>query len=242
MRRTTLISLAVLLLACDKSTDAPAADTKAPEAKPEAKAKPEPAANADAKPDAAAVAKAPIAADAKAEVGKPAPDFTLSDVDGKPHSLSEYKGKTVVLEWFNPQCPFVNHAHTEGSLVTMAKDETAKDVVWLAINSGAPGKQGHGVEANNTGKDKFKLDHPILLDESGAVGHAYGAEKTPHVYLINGEGTLLYRGAIDNAPFGEVDGGGDKVNYLGTALEELRGGKPASTAETPAYGCTVKYG
>jgi peroxiredoxin len=240
MRRTTLISLAVLLLACDKSTDAPAADTKAPEAKPDASAQADAA--KDSKPGAKHDAAPAIAVDAKAEVGKPAPEFTLSDVDGKPHSLSEYKGKTVVLEWFNPQCPFVNHAHTEGSLVTMAKDETAKDVVWLAINSGAPGKQGHGVEANNTGKDKFKLEHPILLDETGAVGHAYGAEKTPHVYLINAEGTLLYRGAIDNAPFGEVDGGGDTVNYLSKALEELRGGKPVSTAETPAYGCTVKYG
>lgn len=240
MRRTTLISLAVLLLACDKSTDAPAADTKAPEAKPDASAQADAA--KDSKPGAKPDAAPAIAVDAKAEVGKPAPEFTLSDADGKPHSLSEYKGKTVVLEWFNPQCPFVNHAHTEGSLVTMAKDETAKDVVWLAINSGAPGKQGHGVEANNTGKDKFKLEHPILLDETGAVGHAYGAEKTPHVYLINAEGTLLYRGAIDNAPFGEVDGGGDTVNYLSKALEELRGGKPVSTAETPAYGCTVKYG
>ncbi len=237
MRRATLLSLAVLLLACDKSSEAPPADTKAPAAK----SSPEPAAApADAK--AADANAAPIATDAKAVVGQPAPDFTLTGLDGKAHALSEYRGKTVVLEWFNPQCPFVNHAHTEGSLVSMAKDETAKGVVWLAINSGAPGKQGHGPEANTEGKSKYGLEHPILMDETGAVGQAYGAEKTPHVYLIDASGTLLYRGAIDNAPFGEVDGGGAKVNYLGAALEEVRGGQTVTTAETPAYGCTVKYG
>lgn len=230
MRRATLLSLAVLLLACDKSGETPPADTKTPQPTAEPKAK------ADAK------AEPPIAADARAEVGEPAPDFTLSDTDGKTHTLSALRGKTVVLEWFNPQCPFVNHAHTEGSLVSMAKDETEKGVVWLAINSGAPGKQGHGLEANTEGKTKFGLEHPILLDETGAVGHAYGAEKTPHVFLIDGAGTLLYRGAIDNAPFGEVDGEGETINYLGRALEALRGGQAVGTPETPAYGCTVKYG
>ncbi|MCR9164175.1 MAG: thioredoxin family protein [bacterium] len=234
MRRTTVLSLAVLLLACDKSTDATTADAKAPGATPEADAR-----GADAEP---APAKPAIAAGAKAEVGKPAPDFTLRDTDGVSHTLSAYAGKTIVLEWFNPQCPFVKHAHTEGSLVTMAKDETAKEVVWLAVNSGAPGKQGHGAEANTEGKTTFGLQHPILLDETGAVGRAYGAQKTPHVYLIDAEGTLRYRGAIDNAPFGEVDGGGETVNYLGAALEELRAGTPVSTAETPPYGCSVKYG
>ena len=239
MRRTTLLSLAVLLLACDKSGDAPASDTKAPQAKAEPNAEQDAKAEPDAKPEPAAP---PIAADAHAEVGKPAPEFTLTDVDGKAHTLSSYRGKTVVLEWFNPQCPFVNHAHTEGSLVSMAKDETAKGVVWLAINSGAPGKQGHGPEANIEGKTKFGLEHPILLDETGAVGHAYGAEKTPHVFLIDPSGTLLYRGAIDNAPFGEVDGEGETINYLGEALQALRAGQAVGTPETPAYGCTVKYG
>lgn len=235
MRRASLLSLAVLLLACDKSSDAPAADTKAPEASADAK----PAAKPDTKADKPA--ETPAEGE-QAAVGKPAPDFTLPDLAGQDVKLSSFRGKTVVLEWFNPNCPFVNNAHAEGSLKTMAKDETAQGVVWLAINSGAPGKQGHGVEANTVGAKTFALEHPILLDESGAVGRSYGAQKTPHVYLIDGAGTLVYRGAIDNAPFGEVDGGGALVNYLAGALAELRGGKPITTAETPPYGCTVKYG
>ena len=236
MRRTPLLSFAVLLLACDKPAEPPATDTKAPAAKAESKD----ASKAEVEP--ATDTEPPVAADANAEVGKSAPDFTLTDIDGKAHTLSAYRGKSVVLEWFNPQCPFVRHAHTEGTLVSMAKDETAKGVVWLAINSGAPGKQGHGPEANTKGKTEFGLEHPILLDETGAVGHAYGAEKTPHVFLIDPSGTLLYRGAIDNAPFGEVDGGGETVNYLGQALEAQRAGQAVGTPETPAYGCTVKYG
>lgn len=203
---------------------------------------------ADGKTEAAAAPKAdppavapPIAADAQAAVGSAAPDFTLTDVAGKTHTLAEYRGKTVVLEWFNPHCPFVNHAHTEGSLVSMAKEQTGKGIVWLAINSGAPGKQGHGVQANEEGAAKYKLDHPILLDETGAVGHAYGAQKTPHVYLIDAEGTLVYRGAIDNAPFGEVNGEGAKINYLASALAQIAEGNAVATAQTPPYGCTVKY-
>lgn len=235
MRRVSLLPLAVLLLACDKAQDVPAAEPETPppsaDAKPDAKPAPEPSAPAEA-----------AAPQDQAQLGQPAPDFTLPGLDGSDVTLSSFRGKTVVLEWFNPQCPFVNNAHAEGSLKTMAKDETAQGVVWLAINSGAPGKQGHGVEANTMGAKSFALEHPILLDESGTVGRAYGAQKTPHVYLIDGAGTLVYRGAIDNAPFGEVDGGGDRVNYLANALAELRGSKPITTPETPPYGCTVKYG
>ncbi len=237
MRRVSLLSLAVLLLACDKSGEAPAADTKAPEQAADAKAKAE-VTNEHA---AAPAAKAPTVV-GTAAVGKPAPDFTLPNLAGEDTTLSSFRGKTVVLEWFNPQCPFVNNAHLEGSLKTMAKDETAQGVVWLAINSGGPGKQGHGAEANAAGLKTFGLDHPILLDESGAIGRAYGAEKTPHVYLIDDTGTLVYRGAIDNAPFGEVEGGGVLINYLADALKELRGNTPVTTPETAPYGCTVKYG
>lgn len=238
MRRVSLLSLAVLLLACDKSSDPPAADTKTPKASSEA-AQAEEATKDDPKPSAADEAPA---AGVQAELGKPAPDFTLPDLDGNDVKLSSFRGKTVVLEWFNPKCPFVNKAHADGSLKTMAKDETAQGVVWLAVNSGAPGKQGHGAEANAEGVKTFALEHPILLDESGSVGRTYGAEKTPHVYLIDDAGTLVYRGAIDNAPFGEVDGGGELVNYLANALGELRGRKPITTPETAPYGCTVKYG
>lgn len=239
MRRASLLSLAVLLLACDKSGETPAADTKAPEATADAKSAPG-VATKDA-PEAAPPAKAP-AEGTPAAIGSLAPDFTLPDLGGQDVTLSSFRGKTVVLEWFNPQCPFVNNAHAEGSLKTMAKEQTAQGVVWLAINSGGPGKQGHGPEANANGVKAFGLEHSVLLDESGAVGRSYGAEKTPHVYLIDDAGKLVYRGAIDNAPFGEVDGGGALINYLANALAELRGSKPISTPETPPYGCTVKYG
>jgi hypothetical protein len=116
-------------------------------------------------------------------------------------------------------------------------------VVWLAINSGAKGKQGHGVDVNRAAKDSFKLDHPILLDESGAVGRAYAAAHTPHMFVIDAQGVLVYRGAIDNSPDGEGDSptGGKLVNHVDAALAELAAGKPVSVADTQAYGCSVKY-
>jgi len=148
-----------------------------------------------------------------------------------------------VLEWFNPGCPFVKASHTKGSLVDTAAKHTKAGVVWLAINSGAPGKQGHGVEANREGKATFKLEHPVLLDESGRVGRAYAAKHTPHMYVIDKQGVLVYRGAIDNSPDGEGESptGGKLVNYVSAALADIEAGKPVATAETEAYGCSVKY-
>lgn len=180
---------------------------------------------------------------AKAEVGKPAPDFTLKDLDGKDVKLSSFKGKTVVLEWFNPGCPFVNKAHTKGSLKEAAKKHTKNGVVWLAVNSGAPGKQGAGVETNREGAKKFSMEHPILLDESGDVGHAYGATNTPHMMVIDDKGTLVYRGAIDNSPDGEGESApdGKLVSYVDEALAAVAAGKAPSTTETKAYGCSVKF-
>lgn len=185
----------------------------------------------------------PIGEGAHAEVGKPAPDFTLKDLDGKEVRLSSFKGKTVVLEWFNPGCPFVNKAHTKGSLKETAAKHVKNGVVWLAINSGGAGKQGFGVDANREGAKTFALSHPILLDESGAVGHAYAATNTPHMMVIDDKGTLVYRGAIDNSPDGEGESpqGGKLVNYVDTTLEALAAGKPVATAETKAYGCAVKF-
>jgi peroxiredoxin len=178
-----------------------------------------------------------------AAVGATAPDFTLPDLDGKPVQLSSFKGKTVVLEWFNPECPFVRKSHEKGSLVDAAKRLTGENVVWLAINSGAAGKQGHGKEKNAEGRAKFGLTHPILLDESGVVGKLYGAKRTPHLYVINGAGTLVYRGAIDNSPDGEGESpaGGKLIRYVEDALAALSAGKPVPVAETEAYGCSVKY-
>jgi len=208
-----------------------------------------------AQPEASAEAATPVAAAvpaaAKSEpaltpakLGAPAPDFTLVDLDGKQVSLASFRGKTVVLEWFNPGCPFVKASHTKGSLVDTAARHSKAGVVWLAINSGAPGKQGHGVDANRAGRETFKLEHPILLDESGRVGRAYAAAHTPHLYVLNKEGVLVYRGAIDNSPDaeGQSASGGKLVNYVDAALADLEAGRPVATPETEAYGCSVKYG
>jgi peroxiredoxin len=195
------------------------------------------------RPTTAATPAAPEPALPKASVGAPAPDFELPDLDGNLVKLSSFRGKTVVLEWFNPGCPYVKASHNKGSLVGTAAKHIKAGVVWLAINSGAPGKQGHGVEANREAKAAFKLDHPVLLDESGKVGRAYAAAHTPHMYVIDKAGTLVYRGAIDNSPDGEGESptGGKLVNYVSAALADLEAGKPVATAETEAYGCSVKY-
>ena len=191
----------------------------------------------------------PIADGARATVGQLAPDFTLADLDGKAVSLHDYKGKVVVLEWFNPGCPFVNASHLKASLKGMAARREAQGVVWLAVNSAADGKEGSGVEKNAAGKAKFGLDHPILLDTTGAVGHAYGATNTPHMFVVDTNGTLVYRGAIDNSPDGEGESprglNGEVapklVNYVDAALDDLAAKRAVAINETKAYGCGVKY-
>jgi peroxiredoxin len=177
-------------------------------------------------------------------VGKPAPAFTLKDLDGKEVSLAAYAGKTVVLEWFNPSCPFVNAAHTMGSLKDEARKETAAGVVWLAINSNAPGKEGYELDANRAAVKSFGLEHPVLRDEDGKVGHAYGATNTPNLFVIDAKGTVVYAGAIDNSPDGEggKPSGGKLVNYVEAALADLAAGRPVQTPVTKPYGCGVKYG
>jgi peroxiredoxin len=178
-----------------------------------------------------------------AELGRPAPDFTLPDTDGHPVHLADFRGKTVVLEWFNPHCPFVNKAHQKGSLVDAAKRHATEGVVWLAVNSGAPGREGAGAEASREGKQKFGLTHPVLVDESGEVGHAYGATNTPDMFVIDPSGALVYRGAIDNSPDGEGESpaGGKLVSYVDMALADLAGRHAVATPSTKPYGCSVKY-
>lgn len=239
MKRThTLLGLAssaLLALALVGCGDTPATATPAADAKGAAAA-PTGAAKADAKGETAPTG---------AQVGQPAPDFTLKDLDGKEVSLASFKGKTVVLEWFNPGCPFVKNSHAKASLKETAKKATAKgDVVWLAINSGAPGKQGTGVDTNRTAAKEWGMEHPVLLDEEGKVGKAYGATNTPHMFVVDPKGTLVYAGAIDNSPDGEGESpeGGTLVNYVEQALSELAAGKPISVPSTKAYGCSVKYG
>jgi peroxiredoxin len=178
-----------------------------------------------------------------AGIGKPAPDFTLNDLDGHSVHLADKRGSVVVLEWFNPQCPFVNKAHIKGSLRDAASRHTAAGVVWLGIDSAAPGKQGYEPEAIRAAIQRFGLGHPILRDESGAVGRAYGATNTPHMFVIDKGGTLIYEGAIDNSPDaeGESPQGGSLVNYVDAALDDLAAGRPVRTPRTQAYGCGVKY-
>ncbi len=180
----------------------------------------------------------------KAQVGQPAPDFTLKDLDGKEVSLSSFKGKTVVLEWFNPDCPFVKKSHQKGSLKGLAAKVKESGVVWLAINSGAPGKQGHGEATNRSGASALGVTNSIYLDEDGKVGKAYGATNTPHMYVVDPNGLLVYAGAIDNSPDaeGESPEGGKLVNYVEQALAEVQANKPVSVPSTKAYGCSVKYG
>ena len=209
---------------------------------------PELPATAQATPGAVAAqpasATSPTSAAAgTAEIGQPAPAFELKDLDGKTVRLADFKGKPVVLEWFNAGCPFVNAAHTKGSLVDAAKKATASGVVWLSVSSSGPGKQGNGVEANRAGAAKFGMTNPILLDESGAVGHAYGATNTPHLFVVDGKGTLVYAGAVDNSPDGDCQSpeGGHLVRYVDAALADLAAGRAVATPKTRANGCSVKY-
>lgn len=178
-----------------------------------------------------------------AALGASAPDFTLAGLDGKPVSLSSFRGKIVVLEWFNPDCPFVKASHLRGPLKTAARDAAKSGVVWLGINSSAEGKQGHGVEANERGVAAFSLEHPILLDASGTVGRLYGANRTPHLFIVDSSGVLVYRGAADNSPDGEGASpeGGPLENYLEAALDALLAGRPIAKPETRPYGCSVKF-
>lgn len=178
---------------------------------------------------------------ALARVGRPAPDFVLPNLEGQQVRMSSFKGKTIVLEWFNPDCPFVKHAHDDGALKDMAASVTGDPAyVWLAINSGAPGKQGHGRDKNAAARATWKLTHPVLLDEDGHVGKMYGAKRTPHMFVIDSTGTLVYRGALDNTPKNEQQKEAP-VNYVKAALEDLRAGRRVATPENEPYGCSVKY-
>ncbi len=179
---------------------------------------------------------------AHAVVGQKAPDFALKDTEGKEHRLSDYlaQGKTVVLEWFNPDCPFVRRHHEKEK--TMQRLEAAhreSGIVWLAINSGAPGKQGAGLERNKQAKSEYGIAYPILLDESGEVGRSYGAKTTPHMFVIPKDGILVYAGGIDDDPRGSKP---DRSNYLALALLSCAKGQPIANSKTEPYGCSVKYG
>ncbi|MFZ4773990.1 MAG: thioredoxin family protein [Terrimicrobiaceae bacterium] len=178
-----------------------------------------------------------------AGVGEPAPDFTLKNCAGKDVSLSDFKGKTVVLEWTNPGCPFVVKHYGSGNMQKLQKEATAKGVVWLSICSSAPGKQGNmsPAEAAKNCAANGSAATAYLLDEDGKVGQLYGAKRTPEMYVINKTGTLVYQGAIDDKKSPDPADIAGAKNYVVTALDEVLAGKPVSTPKTEAYGCSVKY-
>lgn len=177
-----------------------------------------------------------------AEVGAKAPDFTLTDIHGEKHTLSEYtaEGKTVVLEWFSPDCPFVKKHYRDDTGTMLAIQNEMKDqpVVWLRINSARAGHASTGVERNKRAASDWGINTPILLDESGAVGKSYNAKRTPEMYIIDEEGVLRYHGAIDNDSKASKPG---EVNYVRNALQQVLAGETVSKTTTKAYGCGVKY-
>jgi peroxiredoxin len=183
-----------------------------------------------------------IAAEAP-KVGAAAPDFSLRDVNGKTHSLGTLKGKYVVLEWFNPGCPFVQKHYKSENMQSLQKRFTAKGVAWLTIDSSAPGAQGSLTpeEAKKRLADWPMNPTALLLDPEGKVGHEYAATNTPHMYVIDPSGKLIYSGAIDNKPTPDPDDIKGATNYVQAALTEAMAGKPVTVPNSRAYGCSIKY-
>ena len=182
-------------------------------------------------------------AHAEAEIGKPAPAFTLPSCESKSVSLSDYKGKVVVLEWTNYGCPFVVKHYGSGNMQKLQADAAAKGVVWLAICSSAPKQQGHATPADalKACTEKNSAATAYLIDESGTTGRAYGAKRTPEMYVINADGILVYHGAIDDKKSVDPADIATAKNLVAAAIDETLAGKPVSTPETEAYGCSVKY-
>lgn len=184
-----------------------------------------------------------LSASDKAKIDAPAPDFTLLDSNGNEHSLSDFKGKYVVVEWINFGCPFVKKHYNSGNMQSLQKKYTGKNVVWLSICSSAEGKQGYfgNEEINEQLKDKAAAMTAYLIDESGKVGHMYNAKTTPHMYIVNPEGILVYAGGIDDKASTDEDDIETATNYVSTALDALMAGKEIADKVTKPYGCSVKY-
>ena len=180
---------------------------------------------------------------AAATLGQKAPEFTAKDVSGKTVNLADFKGKHVVLEWVNPGCPFVRKHYSGGNMQSTQKEAAAKGVVWLAINSTESAHTDY-LEPSKLGawmKEKSSTVNATLMDESGSIGKAYGAKTTPHMYIINPQGNLVYAGGIDSIPSAREADIAKATNYVKAALAEAAQGKVISTASTAPYGCSVKY-
>lgn len=176
-------------------------------------------------------------------VGAPAPGFTLTDSAGVPRSLSEFQGKYVVLEWTNPGCPFVKKHYDSGNMQKLQAEYTKKGVVWLSIDSSAPGQQGflQGEDAKKARDEKYAASTALLLDPDGKIGHTYHATNTPDIYIISPEGKLIYEGAIDSIASADPADISKATNYVQTTLDAAMNGKPIGEPTTKAYGCSVKY-
>jgi len=192
---------------------------------------------------AAIAATFAVAARADVKIGQAAPDFTLTDMNGKSHSLADYKGKTVVLEWVNPECPFVMKHYGSGNIPKLQQSAKADGVVWLSINTGKAGAQGVYEPAKHAKWSSSVNASPsaYLRDPDGKVGRLYGAKTTPHMYVITPDGTLVYNGGIDSIRSADVDDIAKAENYVAAALAAVKAGKPVATATSRPYGCSVKY-
>ena len=182
-------------------------------------------------------------ASATATVGQPAPPFSVSDTSGKTVTLADFKGKHVVLEWVNPGCPFVVKHYSSANMQGTQKEATAKGVVWLAVSSTAPDATDYKKPAALASwmQSQKAAATATLMDDNGKVGKAYGARTTPHMYIVNPSGTLVYAGAIDSNRSANAADIPAATNYVKQALGELLSGKPVTTASTQPYGCSIKY-
>ena len=180
---------------------------------------------------------------AQARIGAPAPAFTLADSNGKTVSLADFKGKTVVLEWTNHDCPYVRKHYGGNNMQALQKKWTAQGVVWLTLISSAPGTEGYvsAAEANKLTAERGAAPSDVLFDPKGDVGRVYGAQVTPHMYVIKGDGTLAYMGGIDDKATTRLEDLKTAKNYVDAALDEIAQGKPVTTTTARPYGCTVKY-
>ncbi len=179
----------------------------------------------------------------QAVVGDAAPAFTANDSNGKPESLADFKGRWVVLEWTNNECPFVKKHYGSGNMQKLQKLFTGKGVAWLSVVSSAPGQQGFvdGPRANALTQERGASPSAVLLDPKGALGRLYGARTTPHMYVIDPQGKLVYNGAIDDKPSTDQGDVAGAKNYVSAALELAMAGKTVAVASSAPYGCSVKY-
>jgi peroxiredoxin len=189
------------------------------------------------------LAFAPNAATAQAVVGSVAPAFTATDSHGQTHSLDQYRGKYVVLEWHNQGCPYTKKHYVSGNMQSLQKEWTAKGVAWFTVISSAPGEQGYVTDPQeNAYLAQMHADPTaVLMDSAGKFGHLYGAKTTPEMYVIDPNGKLIYEGAIDDRPTPDTSDIKGADNYLSDALTESMAGKPVAKSYTRPYGCSVKY-